>query len=63
MFLKISFPQIVSGKSTNVCVVWKGDWTEISTSAVHSGEVGNLNMHICGESGLLQKCWQLIYGI
>ena len=63
MFLKISFPQIVYGKSTNVCVVWKGDWTEISTSTVHSGEVGNLNMHIVRESGLFRKSWQLIYGI
>ena len=40
MFLKKSFPQLfVYEKSANVRLGWRGDWTEISMSTVHSGEV------------------------
>ena len=40
MFLKIGLPQLfVYGKSANVCLGWRGDWTENSMSTFHSGEV------------------------
>ena len=40
MFLEISFPQsFVYGKSRRNCVGWSGDWTELSTFAIHLGEV------------------------